>query len=283
VTANIALYSTHISTPVTLALNGAPVSGAVVLELGAPEYGYDVTLNMDRVPLGPIANSFAKEYSGRTKGDINANLHIKGAGTTGTSLKNSLHGQITASCTNGQIQLIGKKMRKLLDGVAAVLRLAELRTAPLTAFGTDIALGDGKIQVKTLDLVSDAFTAHTQGTIPIADVLTNSTIPRLPVTFALSRSLAERANLLTADSPTNTPYVPLPSFLYLTGTLGDPDTERNNAVIAGIIARSQILPRIGGDAGKVLDTLLGGPKRTNAPSTNQPSNPLDLLLKKKPK
>jgi uncharacterized protein involved in outer membrane biogenesis len=274
--------------PITLALNGAPVNGAVALDLGVPGYGYDLALKMDRVPLEPIANSFAKEYKGRAKGDLNGDMQIKGAGTTGVSLKKALQGQITASCTNGQIQLVGKKMRKLLDGVAAVLQLPELRTAPLTAFHSEIALGEGKIQVKTLDLVSEAFTAHTEGGIPIADVLTNSPIRKLPVTFALSRSLAERANLLSANSPSDSKYVPLPPFLYLTGTVGDPDTERNNAVIAGIIARSQILPRIGGDAGKVLDSLLGGPKATNAPttnapSTNQPLNPLDLFKKKKPK
>ena len=268
--------------PIALALNGAPVNGAVALDLAAPGYGYDLALNMDNVPLAPIANSFAKEYQGRAKGDLNANVQVKGVGTTGASLKKALQGAITASCTNGQIQLAGRKMRRLIDTVAGALRLPELRTAPLTAFGTDIALGDGKIQVKTLDLVSSAFTAHTEGAIPIANVLSNSPIPKLPVTFALSRSLAERANLVTANSPTNTPYVPLPPFLFLTGTVGNPDTDRNDAAIAGIIARSQVLPRIGGDAGKVLDALLGGPK-TNAPSTNQPANPLDLLKKVIPK
>jgi hypothetical protein len=283
VVTGIKLDSTRVDLkPIALALNGAPVNGAVGLDLGVPGYGYDVAMKLDRVPLAPIANSFAREYQGRAKGDLDANIQIKGVGTTGTSLKKTLQGAITASCTNGEIQLAGKKMRKLLDGVSMVLRLPELRTAPLTAFNSEINLGEGKIQVKRLELISDAFMAQTQGAIPIADVLTNSPIPRLPVTFALGRSLAEKANLVTANSPTNTAYVPLPPFLYLTGTVGDPDTERNDAVIAGIIARSQILPRIGGDAGKVIDSILGGPK-TNAPSTNQPTNPLDRLFKKTPK
>lgn len=263
--------------PIALALNGAPVKGAIGIDLATD--AYDLGLKLDSVPIAPLANSFASEYRGRAKGDVNANLQIKGAGTTGTSLKKTLQGEITASCTNGEIQLAGKKMRHLLDGVAMVLRVGELRTAPLTAFDARIVLGEGKIQIKKLDLVSEAFTAHTEGAIPIADILTNSPIPKLPVTFSLSRSLAERSNLVTPNSPTNTPYVPLPAFLYLTGTLGKPDTDRNEAVILGIIART----RIGGDAGKVLDTILGGGKgTTNTPSSNQPPNLLDLL-KKKPK
>jgi type II secretion system protein N len=280
VVTDVKLDSTRIDLkPISLALNGAPVNGAVGVDLGVPGYGYVLELKMDSVPLAPIANSFAKEYSGRAKGDLNANLQIKGAGTTGKRLQKTLQGQITASCTNGQIQLVTERMRDLIDPIAMLFGLPELRTAPLTAFDGDIGLGEGKIHVKSLNLISDAFSAHTKGVIPIANVLTNSAIPRLPVTFALSRSLAERANLVPANTPGDTKYVPLPQFLFLTGTLGKPKTARNDAAIAGIVAR-RVLPS---DVGKVLDTILGGPKATNAPSTNQPRNLLDSLLKKQPK
>jgi uncharacterized protein involved in outer membrane biogenesis len=272
--------------PITLALNGAPIEGAISVDLGKADLGYDVALKMDRVPIAPIANSFAKEYNGRAKGDLNGNIQIKGVGTTGASLKKTLQGQITASCTNGQIQLAGQNMRRILERVGGLLRVPELRTATLTAFESEIRLGDGKIQVQKLDLLSEVFTAHTEGAIPIADVLTNSPIPKLPVTFALRRSYAEKANLVTANSPTNSAYVALPPFVYLTGTIGKPDSEQNEATIVAIVARSQV-GRIGGEAGKTiqgaLDTFLGGPK-TNAPATNQPSNnPLDLLRKAIPK
>ena len=272
--------------PIAVALNGAPISGAVSADLGGQDLGYDVALNMERVPLAPIANSFAQEYRGRAKGDLNVGLQIKGVGTTGTTLKKTLQGQITASCTNGQIELAGKKMRRLIDNVAGILTLPELRTAPLTAFDAQIALGDGKIQIKGLNLLSKAFSAHTEGAIAIADVLTNSAIPKLPVTFALSRTLAQRLNVAGNASP-DSEYVPLPPFLFLTGTLGTPDTDRNDVAIAGIVARG-VLPKVGGEAGKVLDALLNAPKGTNAPSTNapgtnKPANPLDRLLKNLPK
>lgn len=269
--------------PISLALNGAPVNGTMALDLGVPGYGYDVAMKMVSVPLAPIANSFMTEYRGRAKGDLNADLHIKGVGTTGTSLQKTLQGQITATCTNGHIQLAGKNMRRILDRVSAVLRVPELRSAPLTAFATDIGLGAGKIQIKNLDLVSEAFMAHSAGAIPIAAVLTNSPIPKLPVTFSLLRTYAEKANLMAPNAPTNTAYVPLPPFLNLTGTVGKPDADLNEGVILALAARSQA-GRIGGEAGKVvqgaLDTILGG--GTNTSSTNKP-NPLDFLLKKKTK
>jgi len=97
--------------------------------------------------------------------------------------------------------------------------------------------------------------------------------------------LAERLNL--GNAPADGTYVPLPPFLFLTGTLGTPDTDRNDVAIAGIVARG-VLPNVGGDAGKILDALLKTPKgtnaaSTNAPSTNKPANPLDRLLKNLPK
>ena len=273
--------------PIALALNGAPIDGAVAVDLGTPDLGYDVALKMDRVPLAPIANSFAEEYRNRAKGDLNVSVQVKGVGTTGVTLKKTLQGQISASCTNGQIELAGKKMRRLIDGVSTVLTLPELRTAPLTAFDANVILGDGKIQIKGLDLISQAFTAHTEGAVAIANVLSNSPIPKLPVTFALSRPLAQRVNVQSANTSADAAYVPLPQFLFLTGTLGNPDTERNNAAIAGIIAKG-VLPHVGGEAGKALGALLGGPNATNAPSTNAPStnkpaNPLDFLKKAIPK
>ena len=272
--------------PIALALNGAPIDAAVSVDLGSQDPGYDVALKMDGVPLAPIANSFAEEYRNRAKGDLNANIQIKGVGTTGATLKKSLQGQINLSCTNGQIELAGKKMRRLIDKVSSIptLNLSELRTAPLTAFDANIVLGDGKIQIKAVNLISTAFTAHTEGAVPIANVLSNSPIPKLPVTFALSRPMAERVNLANVNA--DAPYTALPQFLFLTGTLGNPDTERNDAALAGIIARG-VLPHVGGDAGRALGALLGGQNATNtstnAPSTNKPSNLLDSLLKKKPK
>jgi hypothetical protein len=96
----------------------------------------------------------------------------------------------------------------------------------------------------------------------------------------LRRSLAEKASLLAANTPTNAVYAELPTFVSLKGTLGDPKTEINKVVIGGLLARS-----IGGliPVGDKASTLLQGvgglltgqqaaTKSTNAPAgTNAPS------------
>src|SRR3989442_9949929 len=147
------------------------IGGQVVACSAMKDAAYDFAQKMTAIPIAPIANSFMPSYSGRAKGGLNANLQIKG---DGEDLKNTLQGQINASCTNAQIQLAGKNLRRILERVSGVLRVPELRTAPVTAFDADIGLGSGKIQVKKLDILSDAFTAQTSGAVPLPDVLTNS-------------------------------------------------------------------------------------------------------------
>src|SRR5206468_4171289 len=47
--------------PCKLALNGAPVSTTVDLDLGIPGYKYDLTFNAASVPLAPLVNTFQPE------------------------------------------------------------------------------------------------------------------------------------------------------------------------------------------------------------------------------
>jgi hypothetical protein len=104
-------------------------------------------------------------------------------------------------------------------------------------------------------------------------VLTNSPL-NLPVTLSLRRTLAEKANLLPANTPTNAVYAQLPSFVKITGTLGEPDTEINKLVIGGLLARSigGIAP-VGDKAGAILQNLGGvlSGQRGATTSTNAPA------------
>jgi hypothetical protein len=78
------------------------------------------------------------------------------------------------------------------------------------------------------------------------------------VVLSLRRSLAERANLGSANTPTNATYVELPAFVTLAGTLGDPKTEINKLVIGGLLAKSLGgLGSVGGKAGTLLQGVGG--------------------------
>ena len=281
--------------PLQMSLNGAPVNASAVLNLAVPGYKYDISLVADKLPIELLANGFSTNSTGRLQGELIAQAQLKGSGVTGPSLQKSLTGQLSLSMTNLNLEIVGKKTKRLLDPIALVLRVPELTQTPLNWVNAKADIGQGKINVNQFGVMSQAFYAEGQGVIRIAEVLTNSPLD-LPINLSLRRSLAERANLVPSDSPTNTAYVQLPTFVNLEGTLGDPRTELNRLVISGLLLRSAAgISQIGNKAGNILQGVGGifsGQKppdistnvltRTNAitaPKTNKPAkfSPLDLL------
>jgi hypothetical protein len=255
--------------PMQLAINGRPVSGKVHLDLGVPGYKYEVALKADGIPIPPIANSFMPEYRAK-QGNVFADIVVNGAGTKGVSLQKSLTGQLTMNCTNAQIEVLPKFLRRTAKAVSTVLRIPEIRTAPMTGFSGNIQLGEGKIDIKNLDITTAAFAAHVEGAIPIGKVLTNSPLPKIPVALALKRSLAEKANVMPANTAPDAEFVPLGTFVRLTGTLGQPKPDVDKVRIAAILAQSQA-HRIGGSAGKILEGLAGNVLGGGKPNTNAPA------------
>lgn len=282
--------------PFQMSLNGAPVDASIDLDLGVPGYKYDLVFNANKVPVEPLANSFSPEYKGKAKGELLATIKLTGAGTTGVNLKKTLTGQTSLVFTNANIQL-ASKWKWVLAPIATVLRLNELTQSPINWLAADTTIGEGKINLTRLNVVSDAFIAQSQGIIPIADVLTNSPLNNLPLELSLRRSLAQRANLVPANTPTNVDFVKLPTFARVGGTIGAPKADTDEKVILGLIARSAagIPGVVGGDAASLLKGvggLLTGERGTNrgtgastnvppATNTNRPRGLLDLIPKKK--
>ena len=277
--------------PLQCALNGAPVRGDVDLDLGVPGFRYTVNLNAAKIPLEPLANSFSPEYRGQAKGDLGANLQLKGAGVTGASLQKNLGGTIGLIFTNADIQLVSSRWKSLLVPIGLALR-TDLMQSPVNWLALNAGVTNGKVNVGQCRIVSSAFTADTAGEIPLATVLTNSPFqPKWPLQLALSRKLAEKSNLVPKDAPTNTAYVALPVFAKISGTVGEPKPDIDKLAVAQILGGALLaIPGMQGtDAGKALEKvtdLLGGRKPsptggTNSAATNKPApfNPLDLLNK----
>jgi hypothetical protein len=288
--------------PCQLTLNGAPVNATIDLNLGVPGYQYDIAFSADKVPLAPLANSFSAEYKGKAQGELIANVQVKGAGTTGTSLQKTLAGQASLTFTNANIQLAGPKAKMIITPIALALRLPELTQSPINWLVVDMKIGNGVINLTQLKAVGPAFTASSQGTITIANVLTNSPINDLPVNIALAAPLAKKARLAPANLATNTAYVDLGRLARIGGTIGDPKTKEDTVAIGLLTARAALGGYggpVGGEAGKVLKGIggLGGilsgqqpadtnaPPPANPPATNQPGkvNPFDLFKKVLPK
>lgn len=270
--------------PFDLFLNGRPVQGSANLDLSRPGYSYRISLKLDGVPVEPLARTFLDaETRDMYHGELHAQGQIEGAGTTGASLQKTLSGQFSMLYTNANMALLSPRAQRMIHPVAALLRVPELTQTPLDIVETRGRMGNGVIEVQRFMAASGAFKAESKGQIVIADVLTNSPL-NFPVIIALSRSLAEKANLVPENTPTNLEYVPLPQFAKVEGTLGAPETKTDKAVLAGLLLRSVSgLPSAlgSGTAEKVgdvmqgLGNLLSGNRSTNsAAGTNRSANRL---------
>ncbi|HWN94724.1 MAG TPA: hypothetical protein VNT99_06815, partial [Methylomirabilota bacterium] len=86
--------------------------------------------------------------------------------------------------------------------------------------------------------------------------------------LALSRNVAQRARLAPADLAANVPFVALPRFVSIAGTVGEPKPSID-AIAAGRILAGTIGNFVGGDAGKLLRGLgnIGSGSTTNQTGT----------------
>jgi hypothetical protein len=268
--------------PLQLAMNGRPVVGSVDLNLGVPGYQYDVALNMDRIALAPLANTFSPKFRGAAKGELLANVQVKGAGTTGVNLQKYLTGQVGFTLTNADIKLPEDyKYKKVLDLISiplAVYGVPDLSKNALQWVNANVTMGEGKINLSPLQVQSEVYTLRTQGSIPIANDLNNSPLPDLPVELALRRDLAIKTSLVPRNTPTNVVFAPLPVFARVSGTIGKVDAKIDKVALTTAVARAAVdrfdLPgKVGGDAGKLLQGVLGGGTNTNAPAGTNPNKP----------
>jgi type II secretion system protein N len=262
--------------PCRMTLNGGAFNTSVDLNLAVKGYAYALALQMDRVPMEPIANSFSPESGGQYKGLIVANAKIKGAGTTGSSLHKNLEGQVSLTFTNASIQLLGAKPKKMIDPIANLLRVSEITDDPVNWVDANLQFGGGNIKLESFTVLSAAFEAQTHGVIPIAEVLTNSPL-NLPIEFSLRRSLAEQLGLLAADTPTNATYALLPRFVTIEGSIGDPKSDIDRKVLGNILLQSgagigkHVGTTIGRETGSLFKKVggwFGGKKSGNSNQTN---------------
>lgn len=241
--------------PCQLTVNGGPLQAQASVNLGIPGYSYNFKLQADKIPLGPFVDTFTPNLKGQYQGNLAAQADIKGAGLTEADVQKNLTGQLSLSCTNANVALFSPRARTLLTPVAVVLQMQELLDSPVDAVSAQAQIGQGAVQVQQFTAYSQAYQAQSQGTITLAPVLTNSTL-NLPVTLALRRSLAEKVNLVSANSPTGTTFVTLPSFVKITGTLGATKTEIDKGALAGISVK--LLENVPGLAGSKAGNVLGG-------------------------
>ena len=297
--ANLTLNGGQVTVkPLQLTLNGAPVSATADLNLGVPGWIYAVSLDAGGIPIAPLANSFVPDANGKYSGLIYVGAQVKGQGVTGTNLRQSLSGQVSLILTNASVQLVASHTKIFfipinVQLIATLLNIPEIMQSPLTGAEVQVGLGSGQIDVQRAEVVSPAFLGNVHGVIPIADVLTNSPL-NLPLEVSLTSSLATKLALDTTQSVNG--YTPLPVFMTVLGTLGNPQPKKDVLVLATLTARAAgglVGGTVGGEVGNVIKTgsgvlsglgsLLGGHSTTStnqSTTTNAPArsfNPFNLL------
>ena len=293
--------------PLQFVLNGAPVRAAADLNLGVAGWQYDVLLKADKIPVEPLANTFSPTYKGQANGDLYADIQLKGAGTSGASLRQSLTGHATLSFTNANIQIVGPKARRNLGTIALALGVPEILNSPLNYLTADVRAGNGQLELRQFTAHSFAFIGESHGVVPITDAITNAPLA-LPLGISLPNSVARK--FLLPSALASEPYSKLPAFVKVKGTLGNPEVEIDKFKLGELALMSTAgggagravesvkdigkgavtaVKEIGKDAGKAigeLGNLFGGKPATgtNAPpagavETNKPSkfNPFNFI------
>jgi hypothetical protein len=291
--------------PAQLSLNGAPVTGAVNLNLGIPGWDYAFEFSALEVPLAPMVNSFMPEEKGTVGGHLSARAVVKGKGITGPSLRQHLSGNFSGGATNLNFAVPQVENRLLRSVVHVIGILPELKRNPNVAVGAIVgnllgrpgsqsggflddiaaapiqiisasgAMGSGKVNIVQSTIQSQAFVAGTQGSVELAPVLTNSQI-NFPLSIALQRSLAEKINFVPAGTPTNVAYVSLPNYVTLQGTMGEPKPAYNYAALAGTALEQfgGTIPGVDDKTGHLiqgLGGLLGGRRPATGPTNVPPA------------
>jgi uncharacterized protein involved in outer membrane biogenesis len=260
--------------PFQFFLNGAPVNATADLNLGVPGYQYDVSADVVRIPIAPLADSFSPAYKDKAKGDLLVTVQVKGAGITGASLQKNLTGDIGLVITNGDIQLVGPKAKAFIASIARVAvvtgisGMGSLTNSALNRLDVQLKLGGGKIALTRCLAVAGIFRVIVTGEIPIAPVLNDSPFNDWPIHIAIGH--AQNADVFSDDG-----FTKLPTFVILEGTLGNPKIG-NPLVNASAKA-------VGTATSKIKSLFEhSGNTETNQPATNAPPahHLLDFFKKK---
>jgi len=248
--------------PFQLVLNGAPVAATADVDLGVPGYKYNVSFNAKNVPLAPLVDTFQPARAGQMGGAMTAGAQISGAGVTGANLQKNLAGKFDLGMTNLNLSVINVHsaiLKSVINVVATIPELVknpataiasllggvtghgglmnELQQSPIEVISMQATAGNGLVNLQSATVQSSAFEADATGGVTLDSVLTNSAI-NIPVTVSLSQAIAKQLNVTSTTASANAAYVPLPQFLTMTGTVGNPKANIDKLALAGVVVQS---------------------------------------------
>jgi len=218
-------------------VNDGPVKASLHMDFTQPDWAYRMNFDAQNVPVQAFTDTLDPANKGKVSGLVLASGDWSGEGLTEPALQRNLSGTMSMQYKDANIELVSPTIRLLMSPITALLRLPELMKTPISGLEANVNVQNQTLTLKDTKVLSDAFQVHTGGEIPLANVLTNSVL-NLPVEFHLERSIAKKSNLIPSSAPKDTPFVKLPDFVKLQGTVGKPETKTDKLVLSGLLVKS---------------------------------------------
>lgn len=277
--------------PLSLTLNGAPASAAAKVDLGVQGYRYETTGSLDRIPVAPTLHSFVDRSLMEAEGMLSATWTIAGSGVALPELRKSLKGSGQFVGTNLNYKVTSTRnplIETLVMALSRALQIPNLSKMPVDLVSASTEVDQGIVRIRSFDVGNATYLASGKGTLELRDVLADSRYD-IPISVSVPDELTKKRE-------------PLPDFLTIRGTVGDPKADIDPAGVALALARlpgplgelvnqgtgkvEKTVERVVGGAGAAVDNALkglfggsdsGGSTNATRRVTNAPVRPLNPL------
>ncbi len=242
----------------SLQLNGAPINARLHATNSAETVRFDLAAEVERLRLAPVVRTFYPDWQGLAEADVYAAVRLRGEARAGRSLWPSTVGDFHVGVTNANFQPFNRRWQDTLRPVGLLLQSPELFSSPIEWAHQHVQLTNHTLTLARSTVISDAYALDTTVVVPLAEDFVSSTVPRTPMNLYLSRNLVTQLGFLkVADTNKVSEYVRLPAFMFLRGTLGEPQVETDKLKLTGM-SIGKAGDFVGGTAGDVLKKLGGG-------------------------
>lgn len=238
--------------PLSLTLNGAPVSVAAKVDLGVPGYRYETTGSLDRIPVAPALHSFVDRSLMEAEGTVSATWTIAGSGTALPELRKSLKGSGQFMGTNLNYKVTATRnplIETLVMALSGALRIPNLSKMPVDLVSASAEVDQGIVRIRSFEVGNATYLASGKGTLELRDVLDDSRYD-IPISVSVPDELTKKRE-------------PLPDFLTIRGTVGDPKADIDPAGVALALTRlpgplGELVNKGAGKVEKTVERVLGG-------------------------
>ncbi len=205
----------------TMKINGSDFSSTINSNLNVPGWTYKVNSSMNKLDLYPVLESFAPDKKDKISGKATLNMDINGQGITQPNLEKNLKGTIKGDIADGKISSLS-----ILNALADLIKIQELKTLSFFKSDVDIAIDNGKINMNKLDFVGELEKLGIRGWVGLDKQQTIDLSLYLALAPPLSNEL-KKIDYLSSVLETDGNYTAIPIPIGMAGTSEKPKASLN--------------------------------------------------------